>query len=427
MADLPAPPGPAADAFRRALAAERLRSARLFCALRFVGVSAFFALALLMGVVIGRPGWANNWAIFTTYWAVAGALLWLARRSDIVARLASGAIPLLDMPAAFALQWTVLAHANDPGLIAGSSTGFFVLLIIAGMATLDGRQLVAAATVAATLELILLHRAGIDPSTGVMTALVMLMAAFGCTYVIRRSSQLVADVSSEQCRRERLGRYFSPRVAELLAATRDDVAVGESREVTVLFLDVRDFTALAERLDGPRVVALLNDLHRRMVDTLFAFGGTLDKYLGDGLMAYFGAPVAQPDHAERAVRCALAMAEELDRLNVERAAHADPPLHVGIGIHTGRVILGDIGAPQRREYTVIGDAVNVAARLQELTKAKGLPILVSAPTRERVGPNLLFEGIGAVEVRGRARPLDAYVPAGDGARSPVHASARSMG
>jgi adenylate cyclase len=158
---------------------------------------------------------------------VAGALLWLARRSDIVARLASGAIPLLDMPAAFALQWRVLTHADDPGLIAGSSTGFFVLLMIAGMATLDGRKLVAVAAVAATLELLLLHRAAIVPSTGVMTALVMLMAAFGCTYVIRRSAQLVADVSSEEFRRERLGRYFSPRVAELLAATRDDVAAEE--------------------------------------------------------------------------------------------------------------------------------------------------------------------------------------------------------
>jgi adenylate cyclase len=423
MADLAPHFDPPADTFRRAFAAERLRSARLFCVLRFIGVSAFFAQALLMGIVLGNPGWANDWALFTAYWVVAGALLWLARRSDTVARLASGAIPLLDMPAAFALQWKVLIYAGDPGLIAGSSTGFFVLLIIAAMATLDPRQLMAAAAVAATLEVILLHGAGIDPSTGVMTSLVMLMAALGCIYFIRRSTQLVADVSSEQLRRERLGRYFSPHVADLLAATRDDIAAGESCEVTVLFLDLRDFTTLAERLDGPQVVALLNELHRRMVNTLFAFGGTLDKYLGDGLMAYFGAPVEQPDHAERAVRCACAMTDELDRLNADRAVHAESPLHIGIGIHTGRVILGDIGAPQRREYTIIGDAVNVAARLQELTKAKGLPILVSASTRELVGPGLVFEGVGAVAVRGRARTLDAYVPAGRRARSPVPASA----
>jgi adenylate cyclase len=409
------------DTFRRALAAERLRSARLFCLLRFVGVSAFFALALLMGIVLRNPGWANDWALFTAYWAAAGVLLWLARRSDAAARLASAAIPLLDMPAAFALQWNVIGYTEDPGVIAGSATGFFVLLVIAAMATLDTRQLLAAAVVAATLEFALLRRAGIESGTGVMTALVMLMAAFGCAYVIRRNTQLVADVSAEQLRRERLGRYFSPHVADLLDAAGHDVAPGESREVTVLFLDLRGFTTLAERLDGPQVVDLLNELHRRMVDTLFALGGTLYKYLGDGLMAYFGAPIAQPDHAERAVRCALAMADQLDRLNVERARRGEPSLHVGVGVHTGRVVLGDVGAPQRREYTIIGDAVNVAARLQELTKAKGLPILVSASTRAQVGPGLAFEAVGAVDVRGRTLALDVYVPAG-GAERPVPVS-----
>ena len=116
------------------------------------------------------------------------------------------------------------------------------------------------------------------------------------------------------------------------------------REVTLLFCDLRQFTAIAESLGGAEVVRLLNEFHTCMVDVVFAHGGTLDKFLGDGLMAYFGAPVAQPDHATRAVRCALAMQLALATMNVERAASAAPPLRAGIGVHTGTVVLGDVGS-----------------------------------------------------------------------------------
>ena len=212
-------------------------------------------------------------------------------------------------------------------------------------------------------------------------------------YVIRRVTRLVADVSEEHGRRERLARYFSPEVAMMLAASPGEGAVGESREVSLLFSDLRDFTALAELLDGQQVVVLLNDYHEAMVDTIFAFGGTLDKYLGDGLMAYFGAPVAQPDHAERAVRCALAMQERLASLNAERGARREPALRMGIGVHTGTGVLGD-----------------VAARLEQLTKTRAVPVLVSESTRTQVGAALDFAAADVVEVRGRLAPLAVYVP-----------------
>jgi class 3 adenylate cyclase len=218
-------------------------------------------------------------------------------------------------------------------------------------------------------------------------------------------------VADERLRRERLERYFSPQVAAQLVEPAALGTAGQTREVTVLFCDLRDFTPICEALPAPVVVALLNTFLERMVDVVFAHGGTLDKYLGDGLMAYFGAPVAQADHAARAVQCAVAMRSALAALNSERARDGASPLRMGIGIHSGPVVLGDIGAARRRDYTVVGDAVNVAARLQELTKAEGVDVLVSASTRLHLGDAVPLSAPRALQIRGRAVPLMVCVPA----------------
>jgi adenylate cyclase len=207
-----------------------------------------------------------------------------------------------------------------------------------------------------------------------------------------------------------MGRYFSPAVAQLLSQAREQQALGEARELTVLFSDIRGFTTLAESMPSEAVVRLLNDYLTCMVDVIFAAGGTLDKFMGDGIMAYFGAPIEQPDHADRAMWCALHMQEALHRFNLAREEAGVPALKIGVGLHSGRVIVGDIGSPRRREYTAIGDVVNTASRLEALTKQLGTPILVSETTRARVTGPVRFTAAPETAIRGRAQPLATFVP-----------------
>jgi adenylate cyclase len=230
-----------------------------------------------------------------------------------------------------------------------------------------------------------------------------------CRYQRQRWTDLLRTVSEAQVRRERLGRYFSPRVAEHIEQQQaDELASGQHCEVTVLFSDIRGFTALCERLGSTEIVALLNEYHARMVAVVFAHGGTLDKYLGDGLMAYFGAPVPQPDHAERAVRCAVAMQEQLVQLNADSAHRGQLPLRMGIGVHTGLAIVGSIGAPHRREFTAIGDAVNLASRLEQLTKIYQETVILSGATREKLSDGFKLKLLENAPVRGRVEPVEAF-------------------
>ncbi|MCA1634497.1 MAG: adenylate/guanylate cyclase domain-containing protein [Acidobacteria bacterium] len=199
-------------------------------------------------------------------------------------------------------------------------------------------------------------------------------------------------------------RCVSTEVAEELWQKREQVSlVGETRIVTIIFTDIRNFTTLSETVDSKEVVTWLNDYFSRMHDIIRHYGGHINKYLGDGLMIVFGAPVDRGEklEARAAVLCGLKMLEEVERMNGEWEGTGRPHIAIGVGIHTGEATCGVVGAPGRLEYTIIGDTVNLASRLESTTKEAGVPLVVSSVTAGLLGVDYETEALGNVNVKGK--------------------------
>lgn len=217
------------------------------------------------------------------------------------------------------------------------------------------------------------------------------------------------DITQEQRLMSTLCRYVTRQVAEQVLKNRDKLKLGGNRSnVAVLFSDIRSFTTLSERCQAEEVVALLNDYFTRMLDPIFANEGTLDKFIGDAIMAVFGAPVPQADDALRAVKAALGMRRALKKFNAERVARGLAPIGNGIGITKGDAVSGNIGSEQRMDYTVIGDTVNIASRLEGLTKEYPQKILVNEEVYNDVKDHFPCVDLGFAHVKGKEGDVHIY-------------------
>ncbi|WP_170398183.1 adenylate/guanylate cyclase domain-containing protein [Ruegeria arenilitoris] len=257
------------------------------------------------------------------------------------------------------------------------------------------------------------------PAQRIQQVIVFMMVAVTLGVSMRRLNRLLMSNAGLERERANLSRYFSPNVVDELSQNDEPLKQVRKEQIAVLFIDIVGFTRYAAGRDPYEVIEVLRGFHARMEAEVFRHHGTLDKYLGDGLMATFGTPVPTTQDASNAVACARGMIDVIDRWNVERRRTGEPEIRVGIGVHFGAVVLGDIGA-NRLEFAVIGDAVNVAAKLEAQTREFQAKVIMSDAVRSRLeeeGRNVseLMAGFAKHEnraVRGVEAPMDVWVMTG---------------
>jgi len=226
---------------------------------------------------------------------------------------------------------------------------------------------------------------------------------------VRGGLVVLEDISQEKRMKNAMYRYMTPGVAErVMAQAEDSLMIGERKEVTILFSDIRGYTTITENLGASEVVSLLNQYFETMVEAVFDHEGTLDKFIGDALMAVFGAPLSLQDHAWKAVKTALDMRQRLAKFNQQRRAKNQPIIAIGIGISSGEVVSGNIGSHKRMDYTVIGDGVNLSSRLEGVTKEYRCDIILSEFTYNLCHQDIWVQELDKIRVKGKQEAVKIY-------------------
>jgi adenylate cyclase len=234
-------------------------------------------------------------------------------------------------------------------------------------------------------------------------------ATLALNYVAIVSYRFFFEEREKKKVRAAFGQYVAPGVVDRLLKEPDLLRLGgDEKDLTAMFTDIRGFTAISEGLSPSALVELLNEYLSEMTEVIFRNWGTLDKYIGDAIMAFWGAPFPQPDHAERACRAALDMLQVLKKLQEKWQAEGRSRINIGIGINTGPMVVGNMGSNRRFNFTIMGDNVNLASRLEGINKEFGTRLVISEYTYQAAGKNLVVRELDLIRVKGKMRPVRIY-------------------
>ncbi|HSB79796.1 MAG TPA: adenylate/guanylate cyclase domain-containing protein [Candidatus Methylomirabilis sp.] len=299
-----------------------------------------------------------------------------------------------------------------------------ILLVAVGSAVIAG-HLRPLRAIAGTLGLVVAYLAGSQITFTWMNLWVEVVPVL-LPLLVGAGTVISLNYIREERVRHEYARFFSPVVARQIAEDRSgQVVAGKRRRITVLFSDIRDFTSISEGLAPEEVVELLREYFNTMVPIVLKHGGTLDKYVGDAIMSLFGAPLPQEDHADRAVRAALEMVAQLPVLSPKWEGRSGRSLRIGVGVNTGEAVVGVMGADSRREYSAIGDTVNLASRLEGITKDFKTPIVVSQSTVKALSGQYRVRELSEVRVKGRQEAVRVYAVEAE-LDSPAHEGAQGV-
>ena len=297
------------------------------------------------------------------------------------------------------------------------AAGYDVLVVaIAGLVLAFGLSVVSAARAvliaAATVAVVVGLNTWLYVSLGLVLPLAAALVMCAVAVVLNLSWGYFIEARKRRSLARLFGTYVPPQLVQEMLASPDRYTMrAVSKELTVLFCDMRGFTEMSESMAPVELQQFLNRVFSRLTEIISAHRGTIDKYMGDCVMAFWGAPVDMPDHADLAVAAALEMAAAVHAINDEHRATGQPPISVGIGINTGVMSVGDMGSTVRRSYTVVGDAVNLASRLESLSGIYGAEVVVSDATR-RAAPGFVWQELDLVGVKGRAQSVTIFAPLG---------------